>query len=177
MGVLPKPWHCQHLMPCMQAQQVVLHTAGDKAVHSHQTRLLTGVDARCPCLQVLPMPAGAGLDLTSLCITTSKACWHIYVDALVVSTDGNMADAVSIAALVSLLSGQRVGDVQLHATGTLCCACRPGGCSAWCCLPDSMHQGSLGAVMAALAQGKADPSSCTGRQLLETPSWLISGPV
>ena len=47
------------------------------------------------------MHAGGGLDLTALCITTGKICWLIFVDALVLNMDGNVADALSIATRVS----------------------------------------------------------------------------
>ena len=106
------------------------------------------------------MPAGAGLDLTSLCITTSKACWHIYVDALVVSTDGNVADAISIAALVSLLSGRRVGAFAAVVCYRRSLSClQPSGLLSTVLLAASMHQGILGAVMAALAQGRLIPEA------------------
>ena len=49
------------------------------------------------------MHLGGGLDLTSLCITTGKICWLIFVDALVLNIDGNVTDALSMATRVSLL--------------------------------------------------------------------------
>lgn len=44
VGVQTTARHCQHLMPCTQAQQVLPHTA-DKPVHAHQTRPLAEADA------------------------------------------------------------------------------------------------------------------------------------
>ena len=43
---------------------------------------------------------GAALDLRALKIISGQRCWHVYVDALVINADGNLFDAVSIAAKV-----------------------------------------------------------------------------
>lgn len=48
--------------------------------------------------------AGGGLDLTALCVTSGKICWLLYVDALVLNMDGNVLDALSIAARVGMLT-------------------------------------------------------------------------
>ncbi|XP_074285659.1 uncharacterized protein LOC141611115 [Silene latifolia] len=34
-----------------------------------------------------------GTDLSSLCIVEGKTCWDLYIDRLVVSSDGNLLDA------------------------------------------------------------------------------------
>lgn len=41
--------------------------------------------------------AGAGIDLSSLCIVQGKVCWDLYIDCLVVSSDGNVLDALGAA--------------------------------------------------------------------------------
>lgn len=44
----------------------------------------------------------AGLDLGRLGIIKGKACWQLYVDALVLNDDGNVLPAASLAALAAL---------------------------------------------------------------------------
>ncbi|KAH7662031.1 exosome complex component RRP42 protein [Dioscorea alata] len=46
--------------------------------------------------------AGAGIDLSSLMIVEAKICWDLYIDALVVSSDGNLLDALAAAIKVAL---------------------------------------------------------------------------
>lgn len=41
--------------------------------------------------------AGAGIDLSSLSIVEGKVCWDLYIDGLVVSSDGNVLDALGAA--------------------------------------------------------------------------------
>uniref|UniRef100_A0A803L3C9 Ribosomal RNA-processing protein 42 n=1 Tax=Chenopodium quinoa TaxID=63459 RepID=A0A803L3C9_CHEQI len=41
--------------------------------------------------------AGAGIDLSSLSIVEGKVCWDLYIDGLVVSSDGNMLDTLGAA--------------------------------------------------------------------------------
>lgn len=41
--------------------------------------------------------AGAGIDLSSLSIVDGKVCWDLYIDGLVVSSDGNLLDALGAA--------------------------------------------------------------------------------
>lgn len=41
--------------------------------------------------------AGSALDLTALCIAEGKTCWVLYLDALLLSMDGNLLDAIGIA--------------------------------------------------------------------------------
>ncbi|KAG2405580.1 uncharacterized protein HKW66_Vig0048350 [Vigna angularis] len=41
--------------------------------------------------------AGAGVDLSSLIVVEGKICWDLYIDGLVVSSDGNLLDALGAA--------------------------------------------------------------------------------
>lgn len=41
--------------------------------------------------------AGAGIDPASLLIKEGKVCWDLYVDCLVISSDGNLLDALGAA--------------------------------------------------------------------------------
>ena len=50
--------------------------------------------------------AGSSLDLRALCILSGRTCWVLCIDALVLSMDGSLLDALSIAVRVS--SGHRV---------------------------------------------------------------------
>lgn len=45
---------------------------------------------------------GAGIDLSSLCIVDGKTCWDLYIDCLVVSSDGNLLDALAAGIKVLL---------------------------------------------------------------------------
>ncbi|KAG6413930.1 hypothetical protein SASPL_126645 [Salvia splendens] len=59
--------------------------------------------------------AGAGIDLSSLCIVRGKkVCWDLYIDGLVVSSDGNMLDALG-AAIKAALSNTVIPKVQVSA--------------------------------------------------------------
>eukprot|EP00271_Cylindrocystis_brebissonii_P014362 TRINITY_DN35699_c0_g1_i1.p1 TRINITY_DN35699_c0_g1~~TRINITY_DN35699_c0_g1_i1.p1 ORF type:complete len:290 (-),score=45.08 TRINITY_DN35699_c0_g1_i1:192-1061(-) len=40
---------------------------------------------------------GAALNLDSLCIAEGRSCWVVYLDALVLNTDGNVLDAIAMA--------------------------------------------------------------------------------
>ncbi|XP_020274816.1 putative exosome complex exonuclease RRP42 isoform X2 [Asparagus officinalis] len=46
--------------------------------------------------------AGAGIDLSSLVIVEGKVCWDLYIDGLVVSSDGNLLDALAAAIKAAL---------------------------------------------------------------------------
>lgn len=46
--------------------------------------------------------SGAGIDLSSLIIVEGKICWDLYIDGLVVSSDGNLLDALGAAIKVHL---------------------------------------------------------------------------
>ncbi|NP_001307647.1 Exosome complex component RRP42 [Zea mays] len=46
--------------------------------------------------------AGAAIDLSSLIVVDGKVCWDLYIDGLVVSSDGNLLDALAVAIKVAL---------------------------------------------------------------------------
>ncbi|BBN11627.1 exosome complex component RRP42 [Marchantia polymorpha subsp. ruderalis] len=46
--------------------------------------------------------AGAAIDLASLVVLEGKLCWMLYFDGLVLSSDGNLLDALSIAMKAAL---------------------------------------------------------------------------
>ncbi|KAH9613966.1 hypothetical protein KSS87_006783 [Heliosperma pusillum] len=58
--------------------------------------------------------AGAGIDLSSLCIVEAKTCWDLYIDCLVLSSDGNLLDALG-AGIKAALSDTGVPRVQVIA--------------------------------------------------------------
>lgn len=41
--------------------------------------------------------SGAGIDPSSLLVVEGKICWDLYIDSLVVSSDGNLLDALGAA--------------------------------------------------------------------------------
>jgi len=45
--------------------------------------------------------SGAAIDLSSLIVVEGKVCWDLYIDGLVVSSDGNLLDALSAAIKVT----------------------------------------------------------------------------
>jgi exosome complex component RRP42 len=49
-----------------------------------------------------PFAAGTGLDPTTLCVVPGKACWVVYVDALVLNEGGNVLGALSLAVRAAL---------------------------------------------------------------------------
>ncbi|KAL5540240.1 hypothetical protein UlMin_044480 [Ulmus minor] len=55
---------------------------------------------------------GAGIDLSSLVVIEGKICWDIYIDGLVVSSDGNLLDALG-AAIKAALSNTGIPRVQV----------------------------------------------------------------
>ncbi|XP_047327598.1 exosome complex component RRP42 [Impatiens glandulifera] len=46
--------------------------------------------------------SGAGIDLSSLSIVEGKVCWDLYIDGLVISSDGNVLDALGAAIKAAL---------------------------------------------------------------------------
>ena len=46
--------------------------------------------------------AGAALDMSQLCIQRGKTCWLLQCDALVLSADGSVLDALSVAIAAAL---------------------------------------------------------------------------
>ncbi|KAJ3432875.1 EXOSOME COMPLEX EXONUCLEASE RIBOSOMAL RNA PROCESSING PROTEIN [Anaeramoeba flamelloides] len=69
----------------------------------------------------------SALDLKSLCILERKKCWIIYIDVLVLDSDGNLFDSVSMginAALsdvkipkIRVVPGDKVGDLEIEVFG------------------------------------------------------------
>lgn len=72
------------------------------------------------------MPGGA-LDLPSLCVIPGKACWLVYVDALLLNDGGNVLDALSVATRAALAL-TRVPKVRAAAgwAYSSCCCLRRG---------------------------------------------------
>ncbi|GLT94191.1 hypothetical protein SLE2022_119460 [Rubroshorea leprosula] len=58
--------------------------------------------------------AGAGINLSSLVVVEGKVCWDLYIDGLVVSSDGNLLDALS-AAIKAALSNTDIPKVNVAA--------------------------------------------------------------
>ena len=58
--------------------------------------------------------SGYGLDLRALNIVTGKSCWNLYIDALVLNDNGNVLDALSLAALAALMN-TRIPHVEITA--------------------------------------------------------------
>jgi exosome complex RNA-binding protein Rrp42 (RNase PH superfamily) len=47
--------------------------------------------------------SGAAIDLSSLSVVDGKVCWDLYIDGLVISSDGNLLDALAAAIKVTLI--------------------------------------------------------------------------
>lgn len=62
--------------------------------------------------------AGAGINLSSLSVVEGKVCWDLYIDGLVISSDGNLLDALG-AAIKAALSNTGIPkvDVDVGASG------------------------------------------------------------
>ncbi|XP_042946204.1 exosome complex component RRP42 isoform X1 [Carya illinoinensis] len=58
--------------------------------------------------------AGAGIDLSSLIVVEGKMCWGLYIDCLVISSDGNLLDALG-AAIKAALSNTGIPRVLVAA--------------------------------------------------------------
>ncbi|XP_062107195.1 uncharacterized protein LOC133818369 [Humulus lupulus] len=56
--------------------------------------------------------SGAGIDPSSLLVVEGKICWDLYIDGLVVSSDGNLLDALG-AAIKAALSNTGIPRVQV----------------------------------------------------------------
>lgn len=44
--------------------------------------------------------AGAAIDLSALSVFDGKLCWNLYIDGLVLSSEGNLLDVLAIAVKV-----------------------------------------------------------------------------
>ena len=42
------------------------------------------------------------MDLSSLCVIPDKLCWNVYIDAVILDTDGNALDAIALGARAAL---------------------------------------------------------------------------
>ncbi|CAK9220716.1 unnamed protein product [Sphagnum jensenii] len=62
-----------------------------------------------------PNGAGAAIDLSSLHLLEGKVCWVLYIDTLVLSSDGNLLDALSIA-IKAALSNTGIPKVEVLAS-------------------------------------------------------------
>ncbi|KAM1657453.1 hypothetical protein TB2_045711 [Malus domestica] len=71
------------------------------------------VALRC-CLLGGESGSGAGIDLSSLVVVEGKICWDLYIDGLVVSSDGNLLDALG-AAIKAALSDTGIPRVNVAA--------------------------------------------------------------
>lgn len=49
------------------------------------------------CFSNSILVTGAGINLSSLLIQEGRVCWDLYIDGLVISSDGNLLDALSAA--------------------------------------------------------------------------------
>ncbi|XVF75587.1 hypothetical protein PTKIN_Ptkin13bG0198800 [Pterospermum kingtungense] len=58
--------------------------------------------------------AGAGIDPSSLVVVEGKVCWDLYIDGLVISSDGNLLDALA-AAIKAALSNTGIPKVDVAA--------------------------------------------------------------
>ncbi|XP_054781282.1 uncharacterized protein LOC129288635 [Prosopis cineraria] len=58
--------------------------------------------------------AGAGIDLSSLVVVEGKICWDLYIDGLVISSDGNLLDALG-ASIKAALSNTGIPRVRVSA--------------------------------------------------------------
>jgi exosome complex RNA-binding protein Rrp42 (RNase PH superfamily) len=47
--------------------------------------------------------SGAAIDLSSLIVVDGKVCWDLYIDGLVISSDGNLLDTLASAIKVILI--------------------------------------------------------------------------
>ncbi|CAN1121088.1 Exosome complex exonuclease RRP42 [Linum perenne] len=60
---------------------------------------------------------GAGIDLTSLIVAEGKICWDLYIDGLVISSDGNLLDALG-AAIKAALANTAIPRVNVSAAAS-----------------------------------------------------------
>ncbi|KAG8657910.1 exosome complex component RRP42 [Manihot esculenta] len=61
--------------------------------------------------------AGAGIDPSSLVVAEGKVCWDLYIDGLIVSSDGNLLDALG-AAIKAALSNTGIPRVHVTAAAS-----------------------------------------------------------
>uniref|UniRef100_A0A803PQE2 Ribosomal RNA-processing protein 42 n=1 Tax=Cannabis sativa TaxID=3483 RepID=A0A803PQE2_CANSA len=61
--------------------------------------------------------SGAGINPSSLIVVEGKICWDLYIDGLVVSSDGNLLDALG-AAIKAALSNTGIPRVQVASSAS-----------------------------------------------------------
>ncbi|XP_041996901.1 exosome complex exonuclease RRP42-like isoform X1 [Salvia splendens] len=89
--------------------------SGAGTTYEHMTIRLRSLHIHLLQFLVSEFAPGAGIDLSSLCIVRGKkVCWDLYIDGLVVSSDGNMLDALG-AAIKAALSNTVIPKVQVSA--------------------------------------------------------------
>nr|CAN74168.1 hypothetical protein VITISV_005208 [Vitis vinifera] len=74
--------------------------------------LLGGKSGAVGDMEVLTNVLGAGIDLSSLVVVEGKVCWDLYIDGLVVSSDGNLLDALG-AAIKAALTNTGIPKVEV----------------------------------------------------------------
>ncbi|KAL2316545.1 hypothetical protein Fmac_030421 [Flemingia macrophylla] len=79
-----------------------------------QRCLLGGKSGTAVVLMLVFFFSGAGINLSSLIVVERKICWDLYIDGLVVSSDGNLLDALG-AAIKAALSNTGIPRVQVAA--------------------------------------------------------------
>ena len=74
--------------------------------------------------EVVGIFSGAGIDLSSLVVAEGKICWDLYIDGLVISSDGNILDALGAAIKVYLdfYSGNSSKKQLREVKKNLCCS-------------------------------------------------------
>lgn len=99
------------------------------AIETHATCLCS---VQCSCYAMMAMhevvpkhycdtfsgSAAGDVDLTCLSIVPHKKCWVIYVDALILNTDGAILDAVTMAMRAALADIQLPGVEITQAEGS-----------------------------------------------------------
>lgn len=76
----------------------VIHVYANKKIYLHIVTL-----SACNVYSNFFLVSGAGINLSSLLIKEGKVCWDLYIDGLVISSDGNLLDALGAAIKVILL--------------------------------------------------------------------------
>ncbi|KAK4749760.1 hypothetical protein SAY87_027209 [Trapa incisa] len=93
---------------CSPTAAPIFEGRGDEEVSAELTITLQR------CLLGGKSGAGAGIDPTSLIVVEGKVCWDLYIDGLVISSDGNLLDALG-AAIKAALSNTAIPQVQVAA--------------------------------------------------------------
>ena len=76
---------------------------GQSGVGEHLCSLLILINLRCHLMHTnlyINDLAGAAINLSALSIFDGKLCWNLYIDGLILSSQGNLLDALAIAVKV-----------------------------------------------------------------------------